>query len=57
MAWLIKAHNRGLINVEDFGSIRKDIDTLGLKLNDYIKSIGKRETTADRMTNDDSEAE
>jgi len=57
LTWLTKTKNRGLINVEDFHSIRKDIDTLGLKLNNYIRSIGKRETTSDRMTNDDSEAE
>jgi len=27
---------------EDFGSMRKDIDTIGLKLNNYINSIGKK---------------
>jgi four helix bundle protein len=57
LTWLTKAKNRGLINVEDFHSIRNDIDTLGLKLNNnYIGSIGKRGTTSDRMTNNDSEA-
>ena len=40
--WLTKAQNRGLIKVEDFDSIRKDIATIGLKLNNYIKSIGPK---------------
>jgi len=42
LTWLTKAKNRGLINVEDFDSIRKDLDTIGLKLNNYIKSIGPK---------------
>jgi four helix bundle protein len=41
--WLAKAQNRGLIKVEDFDSIRrKDIAIIGLKLNNYIKSIGPK---------------
>ena len=42
VTWLTKAHNRGLINSEDFDSMKKDIDILSLKLNNYIKSIGKK---------------
>jgi four helix bundle protein len=45
LTWLTKAKNRGLINVEDFDSIRKDVDTIGLKLNNYIKSIGPKKIT------------
>jgi four helix bundle protein len=51
LTWLTKAKNRGLINVEDFDSIRKDVDTIGLKLNNYIKSIGPK-----KITINDSEA-
>ena len=45
MTWLTKAQNRGLIEEEDFSSMRKDIDTIGLKLNNYINSIGKKPNT------------
>jgi len=41
ITWITKAKNRGLVNDEDFRSMRKDIDTIGLKLNNYINSIGK----------------
>jgi len=39
--WLIKAHNRQLIDDTDFGILEKDMNTIGRKLNAYIKSIGK----------------
>jgi len=45
LTWLTKAHNRGLIKVKDFDSIRKDIETINLKLNNYINSIGKKPNT------------
>ena len=45
LTWLTKAHNRGLIQDEDFDSIKKDIDTISLKLNNYINSIGKNPNT------------
>jgi len=45
LTWLTKAQNRGLIKEEDFHSMRKDIDTIGLKLNNYINSIGKKDYT------------
>ena len=38
--WLMKAHNRGLVNDEDFAKLTKNIDTIGRQLNAYIKSIG-----------------
>lgn len=39
--WLRKAYNRSLIVEEVFQSISKDTDTLSVKLNNYIKTIGK----------------
>ena len=39
--WLIKANYRKLINDSDFESFSKEIDNIGIKLNNYIKSIGK----------------
>ncbi|MCH8319323.1 MAG: four helix bundle protein [Bacteroidetes bacterium] len=44
--WLTKAHNRNLINDNDFQSFLNDIDYIGKMLNNYIKSIGK--TTNDK---------
>ncbi|NSW95310.1 MAG: four helix bundle protein, partial [Bacteroidales bacterium] len=38
--WLIKAHNRKLLTTEDFNSFIKEIDDIGIRLNNYIKSIG-----------------
>ena len=48
--WLTKAKNRKLINENEYESFTKDIDTIGKKLNAYIKSIGK-ESTIDLMSN------
>jgi four helix bundle protein len=39
--WLIKAHKRRLISDEAFVVFNDEIDNLGVKLNNYIKSIGK----------------
>ena len=39
--WLTKAHNRKLINDEAFNSLNDEFDNIGVKLNNYIKSIGK----------------
>lgn len=41
--WLTKAKNRKLITEEDFRFFDTEINTLGIKLNNYIKSIGKTE--------------
>ncbi len=51
--WLKKAHNRGLIIVDDFQSLENDLETIAYKLNNYIKSIGVQ---ADRKPTD-SEAQ
>jgi len=39
--WLTKAYNRKLITDETFQSFINEIDNIGVKLNNYIKSIGK----------------
>ncbi len=39
--WLTKANNRKLINDDDYNSFITDINQIGKKLNNYIKSIGK----------------
>ena len=40
--WITKAHNRSLINDADFHNFQEDINMLGIKLNNYIRSIGKK---------------
>ena len=45
--WLTKAHNRGLITDEAFRGFVEEIDNIGVKLNNYIKSIGKRQRTTE----------
>lgn len=39
--WLTKAHNRKLITEQEFNSFISTIDSIGIKLNNYINSIGK----------------
>ncbi len=39
--WLTKACNRKLITDIEFGEFRKEIRNISVKLNNYIKSIGK----------------
>lgn len=39
--WLTKAHNRGLLAKDNFQSFLEAIDTIGIKLNNYINAIGK----------------
>lgn len=39
--WLTKANNRGLVDSTDFNRMSKDLDFIGVKLNNYINSIGK----------------
>ncbi len=40
--WLNKAFNRKLIQEEDFNYFNKEINKIGVKLNNYINSIGKK---------------
>lgn len=39
--WVTKAKIRTLITEEDFSGFEKDLNSLGIKLNNYINSIGK----------------
>lgn len=39
--WITKAKNRNLISEEDFQILKKDLKNIGVKLNNYLKSIGK----------------
>lgn len=39
--WLTKASNRKLISKEEFEMFEKEINDLGVKLNNYINAIGK----------------
>ncbi len=54
--WLTKASNRGLINTKDFEKFKKEINNIGVKLNNYIKSIGKKKQSWDKIQLNDSEA-
>ncbi len=38
--WITKAFNRKLMSEDDYVSFKKDINLIGVKLNNYIKSIG-----------------
>ena len=40
--WLTKANNRKLIKDDIFDTFQNDINTIGIKLNNYINSIGKK---------------
>lgn len=40
--WVTKARARKLINEEDFSSLVSEIEILGIKLNNYINSIGPK---------------
>jgi len=39
--WITKAHNRNLIEKEEYDRISAVLETIGVKMNNYIKSIGK----------------
>ncbi|NTW32854.1 MAG: four helix bundle protein [Bacteroidetes bacterium] len=40
--WLTKAYNRKMITENDFNIFMSNIDIIGIKLNNYIKSIGAK---------------
>lgn len=44
--WLTKANNRKLIKADEFDHFMKDFDTIGIKLNNYINSLGKKSNDA-----------
>ena len=41
--WITKAHNRELLTKEQFHALVNDIEVIGLKINNYIKTIGPKE--------------
>lgn len=45
--WLTKANNRKLISDNDFKFFMKEIKDIGVKLNNYINSIGKQKQPND----------
>ena len=51
--WITKAYNRKLIKDDIFATFQNDINTIGIKLNNYINSIGKNSYPNDgRSPND-----
>jgi four helix bundle protein len=40
--WLLKAHKRGLISKAEYDKLIKEMETIGIKLNNFINSIGKK---------------
>ena len=40
--WLTKAYNRKLISKDEFQNFQNEFNNIGVKLNNYIKSIGKK---------------
>jgi four helix bundle protein len=42
LTWLTKASNRKLLLIEDYQRFSKEIIDIGVKLNNYINSIGRK---------------
>lgn len=40
--WLTKAYNRKLLSKEEYQEFYKEMNNIGVKLNNYIHSIGKK---------------
>ena len=47
--WLTKAYNRKLITNTAFSGFIADIDIIGVKLNNYINSIGRTSSTEKQL--------
>ena len=47
--WLTKANNRKLLNNETFDLFLKNIDRIGVKLNNYINSIGEKNSAVQEI--------
>jgi len=45
LTWLTKASNRKLLLIEDYQKFTKEINDIGVKLNNYINSISKKNST------------
>jgi len=50
--WLAKAYNRKLLSEENFVFFTKEIKDIGVKLNNYIHSIGKQTNKQTKQPND-----
>lgn len=53
--WLTKASNRKLISTEEFERFNKDIRNIGVKLNNYINAIGKKNSAWNKIQLNDNE--
>jgi len=42
ITWITKAHNRGLIDESLFSELKTKLDTINVKLNNYIRTIGPK---------------
>ena len=40
--WITKAHSRNLLSEDQYTKLTQDINTIAIKLNNYIKSIGPK---------------
>ena len=49
--WLVKAHERNLISNEALEQSIKEIEHIGIRLNNYINSVGKTKTQQNNATN------
>jgi len=49
--WLTKAHNRKLLTDEKYRNLNQDINKIAIKLNNYIKSIGKQKALKSSIDN------
>jgi four helix bundle protein len=54
--WLTKASNRKLISTDEFEKFQKEINNIGVKMNNYITSIGKKNPVRNQIQLNDSEA-
>lgn len=42
--WTVKARNRNLITEEESNAIMRDLESIAVKLNNYVQSMGKQKT-------------
>lgn len=42
--WLEKAHKRRLVNDAEYGALRRSLESLAVRLNNYLRSIGTSAT-------------
>jgi four helix bundle protein len=56
LTWLTKASNRKLVPIEDYEKFTKEINNIGVKLNNYINSIGKRNSAINVIPQNDGNA-